>query len=104
MKTPDQQQQLVTLAVLAACFGTTARSIQREVKEGVLPKPVRRGLYDLVACVRRRLELVEQEGETDESTAEAKRRFWNARAEREELSVDRERNELVPFEEVRDFT
>jgi phage terminase Nu1 subunit (DNA packaging protein) len=75
----------------------------RLVKSGVLRKPVRHGVHDLVGLVEDRLRLAEDENGGDGgdvSTAEAKRRFWAAKALSQELEAVEAGGHVVPIAEV----
>src|SRR3972149_5039683 len=102
-KLKPTEHLFVPVSVLAACFNTTARSIQREAKAGLLPKPTARGLYDLVACVRRRLELAIEQGDDrgHQTLAEAKKLFWTARARKESIEATELERDLVRTADVR---
>jgi hypothetical protein len=88
-----------TLAALGEAVGLAERSVSRNIRKG-MPRDVegaRRWLAEQTAAKAQR------EGATRDEKAEA--RFWNtawrrARAEREQLELDRIRNNYIPRSEV----
>lgn len=75
----------------------------RLVKVGILRKPTRRNVYDLYGMVEDRLKLAEDENGgdgADITLAEAKRRFWAAKAVSEEAAAEAALDRLVTLEDV----
>ncbi len=93
----------VSRTVALAVLRLSEQQFERLTKAGVLRKPPRHGVHDLVGLMEDRLRLAEDENGPDTgdvSAAEAKRRFWAAKALSQELEAAESAGELVPIAEV----
>ena len=103
--TPDLEH--VPGSVCARVLGLSERQFWRLRADGVLPEPVADGGFDLAGVVQAFVvyRVAAADGPADDETiAAARRRFWSARAGREELAEARERRELVPLEDAKAVT
>ncbi len=87
----------VTREIAATAIGLSPRRFHELVKAKILPAPLQHGKYDLPSVVRAWTEYVAADKEGDATIAAAKRRFWNARADIEELEVDEKAGGLIPY-------
>lgn len=87
----------VSTEVCAAALPTipSVRMFQKHVQAGIFPPPVARGVHDFIAVLQAFADMVQAEAAGDDSIAEAKRRFWNARAQREEQEAATEADQLL---------
>jgi hypothetical protein len=92
----------VTREIAARAIGISARRFHELVQGKILPAPLRHGRHDLVAVVHAWIKYTLADKEADCSTVEAKRRFWNARALREELQAEEAADRLIPLIDVMD--
>ncbi|MGH7856215.1 MAG: terminase small subunit, Nu1, partial [Candidatus Binatia bacterium] len=93
--------------VIAKLFNVTDRRVRQLAEQGIVPRPDRRGKYDLAACIRGYVKYL-QECAFGAGTADlqAERgRLIRARADMAELELGERRAELIPAEElVRNLT
>lgn len=101
--TNDLTFPVETIAQALRITPTRCRQLQRE---GVLPKPVDKGKWDLIACVHAyldwKLQGSEQEPKENEKPDywKEKTRLTKAQAEKEELAIAQRKGELVESAEV----
>jgi len=93
----------VSAAEVGELFGLTPRRVQQLVGEGVLPKPPKRGRYELHATVRAYVQHLQariEQGEGGPVTAIETARLRAAQAEERERRNAEARGELVSLEET----
>lgn len=93
----------VSRSVALAALRISADQFDRLTKAGVLRRPPSHGVHDLLGLLEDRLKLAEDENGPDSgdmSAAEAKRRFWAAKAVTQELEAAELAGQNVPIEDV----
>ena len=87
------KQYLVPRSELAFALSLSETRVAELVKSGVLPKPIGRGKFDLVASTRAYLQY--SRSHTKGTLAEEKTRLTKAKADREELNLAVRSKELI---------
>jgi hypothetical protein len=104
--TDPELLRAVSRPVALAVLRLSPDQFDRLTKAGVLRKAPRYGCHDLLGLVEDRLKLAEDENGADAgdiTIAEAKRRFWAAKALSEELAAAKTSGELVPIVTVEEL-
>lgn len=96
------KQYLVPRSELAFALSLSETRVAELVKSGVLPKPIGRGKFDLVASTRAYLQY--SRNHTKGTLAEEKTRLTKARADREELNLAVRSKELIEVATVEKVT
>jgi len=86
----------VSPAVAASALRLPPSSFRRLVRAGILPKPSHHGRHDLLDLFGAWVDHVGADHARDPDIAAAKRRYWQAHADCEEIARDREAGELIP--------
>lgn len=89
---------IVNLDNAADFFGVTIRCIQKWAKEGGMPKEAK-GVYNLKKCFEWWKDNINVGVETSEEK-EVRFRYWKAKAEAEEIKIERIKGELIRKENV----
>lgn len=89
---------IVNLDYAADFFGVTIRCIQKWAKEGGMPKEAK-GVYNLKKCFEWWKDNINVGVETSEEK-EVRFRYWKAKAEAEEIKIERIKGELIRKENV----
>jgi len=82
--------------VAAGVLRLPSSTFRRYVCTGILPKPSRHGVHDLVDLIGAWIDYVAADRSKDPDIAQAKLRYWRARASREELELEARAGELIP--------
>lgn len=93
---------IVSVADTAAIFGVTDRAIRKWVESGC-PKQAY-GKMDLVDVLPWWIENIHttKAEQSDEGISEAKRKYWNQKAERERLTVEERKGNLIPLADIKE--
>jgi hypothetical protein len=86
----------VTAGVAAGALRLPSSSFRRYVRAGILPKSLRHGVHDLLDLLGVWIDYIATDRTKDPDIGEAKRRFWVARADREEIERDAALGQLIP--------
>lgn len=90
----------VPLAVVAFAIDRVPSRVVQLVRQGILPTPIERGKYDLIACVRAFI-LHQQDRGRSRSSQEAERtRLLKAQADKMEMEVLTLGRQLIPADHV----
>lgn len=84
------------LDLLSEILGVTARRVQQLADEGIIPKPIKNGDYDIPICVRQYFEYLYEPNSSDEIDGKQERARKNrAEADRIEFDLAIKKNEYI---------
>ncbi len=91
----------VSAQTVAKYCNVDVRWIQKLTRQGILPR-VRRGKYDLLACLAAYIRYCQAQREDRGEHAAERVRLLSAQADKAEIEVQRLKRELIPAHEIED--